>query len=85
MWFGLGDDGEVRGVRACRDKRDEFRMGVDDALSRHVSPLVSPSLYDIVMTPIYTLTGHGPPGAGGATPPANARQLTDHFVIGEIC
>ena len=63
----------VRGIKASRDQRDSFRMGVDKDVMSNISPTVTATYYDITFVPVVT-----------ATPTMEeATVLPDLFVIGQ--
>ena len=64
----------VRGIKASRDQRDSFRMGVDKDVMGNISPTVTATYYDITFVPVVT-----------ATPTSEeAAVLSDLFVIGQL-
>ena len=46
--FGISAGSNVVGVKAVRDDRDEFRLGVDKMMTDKLSPPVLHSLFDVV-------------------------------------
>lgn len=46
--FGVSAGSKVVGVKAVRDDRDEFRLGVDRMMTDKLSPPVLHSLFDVV-------------------------------------
>jgi hypothetical protein len=51
MYFGVEDDGTVKGVPFSRKGRDLLRLGIDMTVS-HIKPQVDPQLVKVVLVPV---------------------------------
>lgn len=56
LFFGVKDDGLVTGIECPREKEDDFRLLIDDAMKR-LRPPVFPDLYSVKFIPVMMENG----------------------------